>query len=80
MAKPNTQQGGEKQEREEMEEAQLQLRWDQPLGENNLEDKVEKESLPPSHIGSDQELLLYVRSENTRNPQSCWFDDYPSSD
>ena len=67
----NAQQGKEVQEKEEVEEGQLQPRQDLPMEESNQEDEVEKESLHPTHIDLDQGLLLYERSENTRSPRSC---------
>ena len=67
----NIQQGKEVQEKEEVEEEQLQLRRDLPMVGNNQEDEVEKEFLHPTHISLDQGLLLYERSENTRSSRSC---------
>ena len=67
----NVPQGKEVQEKEEVEEGQLQTRQDLLMGESSQEDEVAKEFLHPTCIDLDQGLLLYGRSENTKSPQSC---------
>ena len=67
----NAWQDEEVQGKEEVEQGQFQPLQDLTAEESNPEDRVEKEFLHPSNIGTDQGLWPYERSESTKNLWSC---------
>ena len=67
----NKQQDKEVQGKEEVDQRQFQPWQDQTMEESNPGVRVEKEFLHQSHIDTDQRLWPYMRSESTRNLQSC---------